>query len=70
MNGAGVCSIIKRTVFNVYICLNHSLRYKHNQSERLYEKPRHQKVAFSKFRQFLYLSVLLLAFVKNTLSKL
>ena len=24
MNGKGVCSIIRRTVFSVYICLNHS----------------------------------------------
>ena len=24
MNGAGVCWIIRRTVFNMYICLNHS----------------------------------------------
>ena len=27
INGAGVCSIIKRTVFHVPISLNHSLRY-------------------------------------------
>ena len=56
MNGAGVCSIINRTVFNVYIRLNHTWRYKHNQIEKFYERPRHQKTVFSKFRQFLYLS--------------
>ena len=35
-----MCWIIKRTVFNVYVCLNHSWRYKHNQFERPDEKPR------------------------------
>ena len=49
MNGAGVRWIIRRTVFNVYICLNHSLRYKHNQNGRRDEKPTHQKTVFSKF---------------------
>ena len=56
MNSARVCWIIKRTVFNVYVCLNHSWRYEHNQFERGDEKPRHQGQVF-KFRQFLYLSV-------------
>ena len=51
------CSVIPRTVFNVYICLNHSSRYKHNKIERCDEKPKHQKTVFSKFRQFSYLSV-------------
>ena len=27
MNSARVCWIIRRTVFNVYICLNHNWRY-------------------------------------------
>ena len=49
MNGAGVCCIIRRTVFNVYICLDHSGRYKQNQIERLDEKPRRQKIGFVKF---------------------
>ena len=43
MNGAGVCWIIRRTVFNMYVCLNHSWRYEHNQFERRDEKPRHRK---------------------------
>ena len=43
MNGAWVCGIIGRTIFNVRICLNHCWRYKHNQIERPDEKPRHQK---------------------------
>ena len=30
---ARVCWIMRRTVFNVYVCLNHSWRYEHNQSE-------------------------------------
>ena len=71
------CWVIQRTAFNVYICLNHSSRYKHNKLEKCHEKPRHKKAVFSKFRQFSYLNVfrerrkyLLVAFVKNTLSKL
>ena len=69
--------VIRRTVFNVYICLKHSSRYKHSKTERCDEKPRHQKAVFSKFRQFSHLmffvqgeSALLVAFVKYTLSKL
>ena len=27
MNSARVCWIIRRTVFNMYVCLNHSWRY-------------------------------------------
>ena len=71
------CSVIRRTVFNVYICLNHISRYKHNKLEMCHEKPRHQKAVFSKFRQFSYLSVfrerrkcLTCTFVKYALSKL
>ena len=43
MNSARVCWIIKRTVFNVYVCLNYSWRYEQNQFERRDEKPRHQR---------------------------
>ena len=43
MNGIGVCWIIGKTVFNVYVCLNPSQRYKHYQIERRDEKPRHQR---------------------------
>ena len=49
--------VIQKTVFNVYICLNRSSRYKHNKLEKCHEKPRHQKAVFSKFRQFSYLRV-------------
>ena len=49
MNDAGLYCIIRRTVFNVYICLDHSWRYKQNQIERLDEKPRRQKIGFVKF---------------------
>ena len=45
MNGARVCWIIRRTVFNVYVCLN-SWRYEHNEFERRDEKPRHQRQFF------------------------
>ena len=41
MNSARVCWIIRRTVFNVCICLEVSWRYKHNQFERRDEKPIH-----------------------------
>ena len=30
MNSARVSWIIRRTVLNVYVCLNHSWRYEHN----------------------------------------
>ena len=39
---ARVCWIIKRTVVNVYVCLNQSWRYEHKQFERHDEKPIHQ----------------------------
>ena len=32
MNGEGVCYIIRGTIFNVWICLDHSRWFKHNQS--------------------------------------
>ena len=57
MNSARVFWIFKKTVFIVYVCLRHSWRYKHNQFEKRDEKPRHQRQFFSKFRQYLYLSV-------------
>ena len=43
---ARVYWIIRRTVFNGYVCLNHSWRYEHNQFERRDEKPRHQRQFF------------------------
>ena len=43
---ARVCWIIRRTVFNMYVCLNHSWRYEHCQFERRNEKPRHQRQSF------------------------
>ena len=47
---------IRRTVLNVYTCLNHSSRYKHNKLEKRHEKQRHQKAVFSKFRKFSFFS--------------
>ena len=52
MNSARVCWIIRRTVFNVYVCLNHSWRYEHNQFERRDEKPRHQRQFFQNLDNF------------------
>ena len=46
------CWFIRRTAFDVYICLNHSLRYKHNKLEKCLEKPRHQKVFFQNLENF------------------
>ena len=43
---ARVCWIIKRTVFNVHVCLNHSMKYAHNQFERREKKQRHQRQFF------------------------
>ena len=43
MNSARMCWITRRTVFNVYACLNHSWRDEHNQFERRDEKSRHQR---------------------------
>ena len=59
MNSARACWIIRRTVVNVHVCLNHSWRYECKQFERHDEKQRHQRqfLNFSKFRQFLYLDV-------------
>ena len=66
--------IIRRTVFNVYICLNHSRRYEHNQYERRDEKARDQGQIFQNSDNF-YISmffvngkkVLLVAFIRYTL---
>ena len=46
MSSARVCWIIRRTIFNVYACLNHSWRYERKQFERRDEKPRHQRQFF------------------------
>ena len=43
---ARVCWIIKRTVFNVHVSLNHSMKYAHNQFERCEKKQRHQRQFF------------------------
>ena len=76
INGAGVCWIIK-TVFNVYICSNHSWKCKLKQIERCDEKPRYQWQFFQNLDNFQISvffvnnkSVLLVAFAKYTLSKL
>ena len=52
MNSTRVCRVIKRTVLNMYVCLNHSWRYEHNQFERCDEKPRHQKQFFQNLGNF------------------
>ena len=39
MNSARVCWVIRRTVFNMYVSLEYSWRYEHNQFERRDEKP-------------------------------
>ena len=52
MNSTRMCWIIKRTVFNVHGCLNHSWRYEYNQLERRDEKPRHQRQFFQNLGVF------------------
>ena len=52
MNSSRVCWIIRTTVFNVYVCLNHSWRYENNQFERRDEKPRHQRQFFQNLDNF------------------
>ena len=64
MNSARVCWIIKRTVFDVYFCLDHSVRYELNQFERRDEKPRHQRKLFQNLDNF---CVYLQLYVKYTL---
>ena len=54
---ARVCWIIRRTIFNVNVCLNHSCRYEHNQFEKRDGKPRHQRQSFQNLDNILYLSV-------------
>ena len=46
MNSPRVCWIIKRTVFNMCVCINYSWRYEYNQLERRDKKPRHQSSFF------------------------
>ena len=74
MNRARVCWIIRRTVFNMYVCLNHSWQYEHNQFERCDEKPRHQRQFFQNLDNFyiwmFFVNVkraLLVVFIKYTL---
>ena len=43
LNSAKVCCIIRRTVFNMYVCLNHGWKYEHKEFKRRNEKPRHQR---------------------------
>ena len=50
VNSARVSWIIRRTVFNMYVCLNRGCSYEHSHFKMRDEKPRHQ-------RQFLYLDV-------------
>ena len=52
MNSARVCWIIRKTVFNVHVCLNHRWRFEHNQFERRDEKPRHQRQFFQNLDNF------------------
>ena len=49
---ARVCWIIRRTVFNVYVCLNLTWRYEHNQFGRSDEKPRYQRQFFQNLDNF------------------
>ena len=52
MNSARVCWISRRTVFNMYVCLNHRQKYEHNQFERRDEKPRQQGQFFQNLDNF------------------
>ena len=49
---ARVFWIIRRTVFNVYLCLNHNWRNEHNQFGRRDEKPRYQRQFFQNLDNF------------------
>ena len=51
---ARVCWIIKRTVFNVHVCLIHSMSYAHNQFERRDEKQRHRRRFFKIWTIFIF----------------
>ena len=48
------CSIVERkyVILSYLICLNHSLRYKHNKLEKCHEKPRHKKAVFQNLDNF------------------
>ena len=52
MNSARVCWIIRTTVFDMYVCLNHSWRYENNQFQRRDEKSRHQRQFFQNLDNF------------------
>ena len=52
MKSPRLCWIIRRTVFNMYVCLNHSWRYERNQFKRRDEKPRHQGQFFQNLHNF------------------
>ena len=52
MNSTRVCWIIKRTVFNVCVCLNHSWRYEDNQFQRRDEKVIHERQFFQNLNNF------------------
>ena len=52
MNSTRLCWIIKRTFFNVYVCLNHNWRYEDNQFERRDEKPKQQRQFFQNLDNF------------------
>ena len=59
MNSARVCWTIRRTVLNVYACLNHSRRYDRKQFAKRDEKPRHQRQFLQNFANFLYVDGIL-----------
>ena len=52
MNSAKVYWIIRKTVFNMNVCLNHSCRYERKQFERRDEKPRHLRQFFQNLDNF------------------
>ena len=52
MNSARVCQIIRRTIFNVCVCLNYSWRYERKESERRDEN-QDIKDSFLKIQMFL-----------------
>ena len=49
---ARACWIIRGTVFNVCVCLNHSRRHEHNHFERRDKKRRHQRQFFQNLDNF------------------
>ena len=52
MNSTRVGWIIRRTVFNVYVSLNHSWRNERNHFERRDGKPKHQRQFFQNLENF------------------